>query len=111
MDGNLYPNAGDDMDTTYYPELPKERVEAEAKQKSIKAASYPVMADVEEWFRTQIAECDSIDNIQIDKVTIRGVLYERTISIEAQILAQRLLKDLLSSKYEDFKDWRREEDN
>lgn len=86
----------------YYPETPTEQVEEEAKEKAVIASSYPVMDDVAEWFQEAIKECDSITNIDMNKVTIGEVTYSRATSVEGQVLAYQLLKQLLSDKAAEF---------
>lgn len=108
---NLYPNAGDDYDTTFYPEESEDRQEAERQQKAVIAASYPVMKDVAEWFESQIQATDSLSNIQLQSITVGGIAHERKVSIEGQILAHQLLKELLEAKYQDFKQFRGEADD
>lgn len=109
MNDDLYPTSSDTYEDNYYaPPVDEERIQAEQDEKAIKAASYPILADIAEWFESRINECDSIDQIQLDKMTVNGVVYERLVSIEGQLLAQRLLKTALTEKYEQFKEFKRE---
>lgn len=94
----------------YYPEQPVERTNDEVSEAAIKAASYPVMGAVADWFIDAVAECDNLDNIQLRAMTINGVKVGRTVSIEAQILAYQLLKELLMDKSNEFAQFATERD-
>lgn len=108
-DDDIYVNAGDSYDTgTQYYDVPAEQKEEEIKEAAIKAASYPILGDVADWFEAQINQCESIENIQFDVTTIQGITVDRKISVEAQVLAYRMLRQLLDDKYQEFKDFRRE---
>lgn len=101
-DDDIYVNAGDSYDTTYYPAPPVERVEEEQAEKAIRAASYPIMDSLADWWKDMISSCDDIHNISVTEMTINDVKYSRTISIEAQVLAYQLLKEKLIEKYDMF---------
>jgi hypothetical protein len=107
-DGDLYQNSGDSYDTTFHADMPQERIEEEVKAAAVKAASYPILGDVADWFDEQIKACDSVDNINFDIQTIGGVSVDRKLSVEAQVLAYRMLKELLNEKYQEFKDFKHE---
>jgi hypothetical protein len=111
-DGDIYVNPGitDVLGGAYYPGEPEERKAAEKDQAAPVAASYPIMEDVAEWFKQQIASCDDMHNIQVSKMTIGGTVYERSISVEAQVLAYQLLKEKLTDKFNTFKDFSKETD-
>lgn len=98
-DGAAYTNG------VYYPETPVEQVEEEQKAKGIKASSYPVMDEVAEWFDAAIKECDSISNIEMQTMTVSGVKYSRATSIEGQVMAYQLLKQLLKDKAVEFEEF------
>lgn len=110
MSDDLYVNAGDDFgaDTAYYPEAPTERREAEATEAAIKAASYPILGDVADWFEEQIKNCDTLQNIQFDIQTINGIQVDRKMSVEVQVLAYAMLAQLLTDKYQEFKAYKHE---
>jgi hypothetical protein len=57
-DGDQYTNG------VYYPPEDAAVKEAEIKQKAAQATSYPIMDDVADWFKEQIDECDSAQNIK-----------------------------------------------
>jgi len=105
MDGNLLPRDGESFDNTYYPEPPIEQQEAEQAEKGKKAASYPVLPEIAEWFQNRIKACDTIDNIQITTTTVNGVGYDRNMHVEAQILAYQLLKQLLEQEYHKWQEF------
>lgn len=107
---DLYPNDGADFDGMLYPDTEPKVSEEEKVETANMAASYPVLADINEWFEQQIAECDSLDNIQIEAIEIKGVKVNKTISIEAQLYALQLLKGLLKDKQEEFKDFKKDEE-
>lgn len=50
----------------------------------------------------------SIDNIQLDLMTMNGQSIERRVSIEAQILANKMARDLFAEKAREFKDYIKE---
>lgn len=104
-DGDIYVNDGESFadQGAYYPQIPTEQKEAELKEKAITAASYPVMADVAEWFKQAILDADDIHNIEITRLTQDGVTYSRVVSIEAQVLAFQLYKEKMQEKFDEFK--------
>lgn len=111
-DGDLYPNDGETFsDTAYYPQAPEERREEEAEEVAITAASYPVMASVAEWFKQEIIDCDDINNIQFDKITVNGHTFDRKVSIEGQALAFMLLKERLQVQFDKWKQFVPEEES
>lgn len=108
-DDDLYKNAGDTYDTgTQYFEEPEEQKREQAEKAAIKAASYPILGDVADWFEEQIKQCDSIDNIQFDLQTIQGMTVDRKLSVEVQVLAYRMLKELMTDKFSQFQDFKNE---
>lgn len=108
-DGDLYLRDGADYQNgIYYPDAPEEQVEEEQKAIGVKASSYPVMDDVADWFKTAISECDSVSNIEVATMTMNGVKYSRSVSVEAQVLAYQLLKELLQDKANEFQEFGKE---
>lgn len=108
---DIYVNDGETfVDSAYYPAPPTDRVEAEVTEASIKAASYPIMGAVADWFIDAVAECDNLDNIETHAMTINGVKVGRTMSIEVQVLAYQLLKQLLMDKCTEFNQFATERD-
>lgn len=100
---DLYVNQGESYDVgLYYPTDDPERVESEAKEKSIKAASYPIIPEIAAWFAEQINLSSRNSNIKTQALTINGVRYDRTVSIEGQVLAYQLLEALLTEKAAEF---------
>ena len=105
-DDDIYLTSGESyVGGDYYPEAPEEQVEKERVSVGIVKASYPIIDDVAAWFDTQIDASNQISNIQMTSLTINGVKYDRTISIEAQALAYQLLHDLLVDKAKDWTLW------
>ena len=99
MDDQLYIRDGEfETNSIVYATEDNEIVEERSKSDAVLAASYPIMPDVANWFDECIAQCDSIENIEMVAKTMNGVKYERTVSIEAQVLAYQLLKQLLTDK-------------
>lgn len=111
-DDDVYVNAGDSYDApgAYYPDAPEGQSERINEAKAIKSASYPVLPKLAQWFDDQVKSCDNLNNIQVDALTVNGVKYQRTVSVEAQVLAYRLLRDLLSTKAHEFKQFAEAED-
>jgi hypothetical protein len=93
----------------YQPEEPQERKQAEREATSAIATSYPIMDDVKQWFTDSIIDFDSIDSIQMEAITVNGVLYDRKVSIEAQLLAQKLCKQKFIDKAQAWGDFEPEE--
>lgn len=112
-DGDIYPNDGETFadNGAYYPTAPEEQQEEERKETAITAASYPVMASVAEWFKQEILDCDDINNLQFDRITVNGHTFDRKVSIEGQALAFMLLKERLQAKFDEFKDFTPEEES
>lgn len=109
-DDDIYLNAGDSYDTAYYPDQVDEvREQAETKQREM-AVSYPVMGAIADWFEACIAACDNLDNVVFDMTVIGGVPVDRKVSIEAQVLAMKLLKEKMVEKYGEFEEFRNERD-
>lgn len=97
-----YPNDGQ-----AYSSDPSIQTEAEQADIARVASATPMLDDLISWFDVQIRSADSLMNIETTKLTINGVKYERSVSIEAQVLANQILKGLLESKkseYIDFKE-------
>lgn len=107
-DDDLYVNAGDSYNTPvgeYYPAPPAERVEEERQERAIKAASYPIMDDLADWWKAMIDGCDDIHNIAMTDMTVNDVKYTRSVSIEAQVLAYQIVKEKLIEKYQLFQNF------
>jgi len=96
-----YPNSGE-----AYSSDPRVTTEAEQVDTAKVASGAPIMDDLTAWFDEQIADSDSLMNIEITELTVNGVKYSRKVSIEAQVLAHQLVKGILEAKkqqYETFK--------
>lgn len=102
-DDDIYPRSGETFESTaYYPKPDEEQATEDEQKAGVIAASLPIMDDVADWFREQIAASSDVHNIQTTAMTINGVQYSRTVSIEAQVLAYQLLKELLAGKLQEF---------
>lgn len=101
---NLYTASATEVAEPYYPEDDEDRKNEEQQQQGNLAASYPILADVDDWFESQILNASDIHNIQIHERTINGIKYNRTVSVEAQVLAYQLLKEILAEKQNEFKE-------
>lgn len=101
---DIYINNGESYADEYFTQ-PQERTEAEEAEKAEKAASYPALESIERWFREQIEQCDSLDNIQTRVAEINGVKVESKIAIEAQVYAYQLLKQLLVDKHSEYQEF------
>lgn len=97
-----YASGSDAWDNTFVPEESMAREEAAREESRSFAAAPEVLAANGEWFATAVADCDSIDNIQIKEMLVNGVTYSRKVSIEAQVLAYQLLKIKLSEKAAEY---------
>lgn len=91
--------ASSDGDTTYYADIPQERAEADAKEAAIVAASYPIMADVADWFARQVEEAMDISNIDL----------ESSVPVEVQVKAFQLYQAKMIEKAREFQDYRSEQ--
>lgn len=99
MDDQLYLRDGEDQtNSIIYAVEDTEVVEERSKQNGVLMQSYPIMGDVAQWFDECIEQCSDIANIEMVAKTVNGVKYERTVSIEAQVLAYQLLRQLLEDK-------------
>lgn len=111
-DGDMYPNDGDSFQAgIYYPEAPKEQTEAIAAESAAASVSFPIMAEVLDWFNRQVEKAGDINQIETKRLTINGVTYGRTVSIEAQVLAQQLLKEMLAEKAHEWERFSEEQDD
>lgn len=98
-----YPTTSDTYeDTAFYADIPEERKEAEQEEKAIKAASYPIMGDIADWFEEQIKLTDS-RAASNTYATLHGI--PKDIANEAF----DVLRDLLNAKYQEFKDFKHED--
>jgi hypothetical protein len=105
-DDDVYVNEGNSYDSgIYYPDAPKEQTEEIAETQGKKAASYPILAELEQWFREQIDYAKDLNNIETARVNINGSTYSRSVSVEGQVLAHQLLSKMLSDKYHEFEDF------
>lgn len=91
-------------DQDYQSTIPHDQLIEFQEQTSMLASSYPIMQDVIAWFETQIDHATHTDDVILDTMTINGVTIDRKVSIEAQVLAQRLLRTKLENKFSEFKD-------
>lgn len=100
---DLYVNDGASYDTDFtgISDMPAERVEEEAKVKAIIAASYPVMAQVADWFHEEAMAAMDISNINL----------ESKVPVEAQVLAFQLYQTKMIEKAKEFADYRSEKDD
>lgn len=106
MDDDLMPNDGEAFtNSVSYPDIPEERVEEEAAEAAVIAASYPILPKLADWFEKQMEQAGSLQNIETKSLTISGVKYTRTVSVEAQVLAYQLLHEMLAQVYHDFQEW------
>lgn len=96
---DLMPNDGDQMGGDYYPDSTTKIETSPLKDRS------SIQEDVDKWFEKEIESCGSIDNIQIDVITVQGTKYDRQTSVEAQLLAFTLLKQKLQAKKQEFEEW------
>lgn len=105
VEGNLYPRDGQSYDNAdnYFDE-PQERKEDEREETNEENYTVPFLTKIHAWFDDEIAAADSIENIKVESVTINGVVYSSAVSIEAQVLAFRLLKQKLQEKKDEFPD-------
>jgi hypothetical protein len=87
------------QDAAYYPEQPEERTESESKDAAILAASYPIMADIADWFARQVEEAMDITNIDL----------ESTLPVEVQVKAYQLYQTKMIEKAREFADYRSEQ--
>ncbi len=111
MSDSLLPNDGESFDTSSYADLPKERKEEEIAEVGAKAASYPILPKIADWFEQAIKDCNNLDNITLGKpMELNGVLYDGNTSVSAQILAYRLLKEKLIEKYHEFAEFQEDLD-
>lgn len=97
---DLYPQDGSayDGDTTYYPDVPQERKEEEAKAAAIVNASYPIMAEVADWFHEQAQNAPDIANIDL----------QSKVPVEAQVQALQMYQTAMINKAKEFEDYRSE---
>lgn len=99
---DLYVNDGATYeDTAYYAPVDEEREQTETSQASIKAASYPIMGDIEQWFREQIEATDS--RTAVVQYATLNKLPKETVGEAFDIV-----RTLLEAKYQEFKDFRNE---
>lgn len=88
-DGDQYTNG------VYYP--PEDAVvkEAEQTQRAVQATSYPIMDDVADWFKEQIASCDSAQNIKAYAIA-------NGLSLEESLNAFDIARTILEAKAAEF---------
>jgi hypothetical protein len=108
VDDDIYISSSEDDSylPDYNPKPPEEQTVAIAEENAAKASSYPILSDIADWFEDQISKSPDITNIAISSKTIGNITYRREIHVEAQVLAYQMLKDLLSDKYEEYKEFR-----
>ena len=104
---DLYMNDGQSFADEYF-DLPEDRKEAEQQAAAEKVASAPALQAIEEWFKEQIANCDNFDNIRTREAEINGIKISTTVSIEGQVYAYQLLKQLLTDKHEEYRQFAKE---
>lgn len=92
---DLMPNDGQ-----AYSSDPRIETPAETIKKGMVSLAHPV--ETVEWFEDQIANADSLMNIETTELKIGDVTYTRKVSIEAQVLAQQMLGELLRTKMQEY---------
>lgn len=110
MSDDIYLNDGETYTPpgVYYPKTENPATDAELQTQAAIAQSLPIMGEVAAWFEQEIQNCDNIHNIQVTSLTVNGVKYGRDISVEAQVLAFQLLKEMLQNKARDFESFKDE---
>lgn len=105
-----YTSDGQQMNGIYYPEpdLVVEDTNKLAEKEAKLSSSLPILDDLIEWFDTQVDLCDSLDNILLTSMTINGVKMGREVSIEGQLMAYQMLKEMLETKRKEFEDFKLE---
>ena len=91
---DIYPRDGE----TYTASFKKET----KPKKNPLANRNTIQEDMVNWLQQSIDFAGNIDNIQVDKVP-NGI--DRQVTIEAQVLAHKMLRDLLISKQVEFKQY------
>lgn len=103
MNDDLYLNDGETYTNgVYYPEVPEDQKEDEAKHKGVIASSYPIMEDVANWFKEVIDDTKDMRNIDMQKTEINGVAVSLNVSIEAQVFGYMIANQVLSDKAAEF---------
>lgn len=97
-DAMMYPQDGSSYDTTFYADIPQERKEEESKANAIINASYPIMAEVADWFLEEAQNAMDISNIDL----------QSKVPAEAQILAFQLYQTKMIEKAREFEAFRSE---
>lgn len=85
-----------------YSSDPRVETEAERKYRASLNTVAPHLDRTIEWFEEQIANTDSLANIETTALKIGDVTYTRKVSIEAQVLAQQMLAELLRTKQQEY---------
>lgn len=98
MDDYVAPS---DSYTDYNPGEPQERIEQESHDAAIMAASYPVMADVYQWFDEQIEATDSRRNIQ-------AYATSHDLDLNLTSAAFDIVRELLEGKQAEFQQFQAE---
>lgn len=107
-DDDIYVNNGDTYVSTDYQPEPFQTVQQKEQlshDQAIKAASYPIMADVADWFDTQIDGCDSRRTINA-YAAAKG--YQPN-QLEDVARAFDIVRELLEAKSLEFTEFRRED--
>ncbi len=103
-DEDLYMNSGlDYAPADYQPSIPKERVEEESKEAAIKAASYPIIGAVADWFQEQFDYLDS-------RSALLAYAKEYNIDVEVAGRAFDVARDIIAIKTKEFEDFQTEKD-
>lgn len=84
----LMPNSIEYDPGIYVPEVDPEVRQDAAEEETVISSSVPVMAELIEWFDTQIALCDSVHNVvELSKMNH----WDISTSIEAHHIVQKIL--------------------
>jgi len=101
---DIYVNTGlDYAPADYQATIPKERLEQESKEAAIKAASYPIMADIADWFQVQFAYLDS-------RTAVLAYATEYEVDVEVAGRAFDVARDIIAVKAKEFEDFQSEKD-
>lgn len=108
---DLYINDGDSFGAEFqYYDQPEERKQAEQAQAAAVNAPTPLQENVAKWFEEEIAKCNLPENIMTRTVEIAGVKVESKASIEGQVIAYQMLKQLLTDKFSEFEKFIKKEE-
>lgn len=79
-------------------DTPKDQKQAENLERAKFFQSLPIFNEIVDWLKQQAEAWQSVENIETERTSFNGNEVSRTVSIEAQVLAMKILHQNFTDK-------------